>query len=49
MVGFGKKFMKIQLSPGVPYPQILVILDHECYIKSLYGSWTTYTDIDIIN
>ena len=27
-----------QLSPGVPYLQILVIFCHECYIESLYVS-----------
>ena len=32
--------MKIQLSPGVPYLQILFILGHECSIESLYGSST---------
>ena len=32
------KFMKILLSPGVPYLQVLVIFGHECYIESLYGS-----------
>ena len=44
MVGFwnGQKFMKILLSPGVPYLQILVIFGHECYIEALYGSWTTH-------
>ena len=46
MVGFWNgqktKFMKIILSPGVPYLQILVILGHESYIEALYGSWTTH-------
>ena len=47
MAGFwnGQKktiYMKIQLSPGVPYLQILVIWGHECYIESLYGSWATH-------
>ena len=34
--------MKIQLSPGVAYLQILVIFGHECYIEPLYGSFTTH-------
>ena len=32
---------KFKLSPGVPYLQILVVLGHDCYIESVYGSWTT--------
>ena len=32
---------QIQLSPVVPYFQILVICGHDYYIVSLYGSWTT--------
>ena len=36
------KIMKIQLSPGVPNLQILVIFDHEYFIESLYGSRTTH-------
>ena len=35
------KFMKILLSPGVPYLQILIIIGHKCYFESLYWSWTT--------
>ena len=46
MVGFWNgekiKFMKIKLSPGVPYLQILTIFGHECYIESLYRAWTTH-------
>ena len=46
MVGFWNspktKFMKNQLSPGVPDLQILVILGHEYSIESLYVSWTTH-------
>ena len=35
------KLMKIQLSPVVPYVQILLICDNNCNIVSLYGSSTT--------
>ena len=46
MVGFWNgqktKFMKILLSPGVPYLQALVIIGHESYIEALYGSWNTH-------
>ena len=45
MVGFWNgqktKFMKIQLSPGGPYLQVLVFFGHESYIEALYGSWNT--------
>ena len=45
MVGFWNgqktKFMKIIWLQGVPYLQLLVIFDHECYIEALNGSSTT--------
>ena len=39
------KFMKMQLSLGVPYHQILVIFGHECYIESLYYGHELHTYI----
>ena len=36
------KFIKIQLSPGVRYLQIIFLFGLGCYIEWLYGSLTTH-------